>query len=118
RLENIRARHRVGIMNFLDCLGLGQRQKVVIALKLAVAGAETIAAKMFLMEAKPLNLGSHCAIEDQDALTRCLGESCQHFGAVRLRCRCTKKTIEGRGHKTPPVFNLLPGQGAVWDMPT
>src|SRR5690606_31729527 len=79
---------------------------------LAIAGTETLTAKMLFVKTKPLDLGSHRAIEDQDALTRRLGESCQYFGAIRLRCRCTKKTFEGRGHKTPPVFCLLPGNGA------
>ena len=77
--ENIRARNGVGIMDFLDSLGLRQGQKVVIALKLAVAGAEALAAEMLFMKTKSLNLGSHRAVEDQDALTRCLGESCEHF---------------------------------------
>ena len=39
-LENIRARHRVSEMDVFDRLGLGQRQQIIVALQMALAGSE------------------------------------------------------------------------------
>ena len=57
-------------MDVLDRLRLGEDQKVVVALQMACAGAEPLAAKMVLVEAEPLDLRAHGAVEDQNALAR------------------------------------------------
>ena len=69
-LENIRAGHRVSEMDVLDRLRLGQRQQIIVALQVAVAGMKTIAAEMRLIEIQALDLGAHRPVKQQDALAR------------------------------------------------
>ena len=70
RLDDIGAGHGIAKMDFLDRRRLGQGQQVVVALLVAGAAAETVAAKMILPEAEPLDLRAHGPIEDEDTLTR------------------------------------------------
>ncbi|ENT51371.1 hypothetical protein P046_01778 [Brucella suis 06-997-1672] len=102
-------------MDFLNGFRLGQGQKIVIALKLAVTGGETIAAKMLFMETQALNLRTHGAVEDQDALARRLGQCRRHFRTVRLCRRCTKKIVKGRRHKGYRLYShclvVMPERG-------
>ncbi len=74
-------------MNFFNRLWLGQCEKVVVALKLAIAGTETLAAKMLFVKAQALDLRTHGPVENQNALTCGFGQCCKHFRTVRLCCR-------------------------------
>ena len=67
-LEDVRAGLRIGEMDRLDRLRLGQCQKVVVALEVAVAAGETLAAEVALLEREALHLGAHRAVEHEDAL--------------------------------------------------
>ena len=49
---------------------LRQRQQVVVALEMALAADETLAAEVALLEREALNLGAHRAVEHEDALAR------------------------------------------------
>ncbi len=69
-------------MDFLDRLRLGQDQKVVVALLMAGAADEAVAAKMILVEAKPLDLRAHRAIENQDAFARRLSQSLENIAVA------------------------------------
>ena len=67
-LEDVRACHRVGEQDILDRLRLRQRQEIVVALQMTFAADETIAAEVTLVEREVLNLRSHRAVEDENAL--------------------------------------------------
>ena len=82
-LEDVRARHRIGKVDVLDRLRLRQRQQVVVALQMAFAADEALAAEMALLEPKPLNLRPHRAVEDQDALARRLEQLLARFASAR-----------------------------------
>ncbi len=69
-LENVGAGLRIGEVDRLDRLGLGQRQQVVVALQVAGAGGEALAAEMCFFELEALHLGPHRAVEHEDALGR------------------------------------------------
>ncbi|MDT4848669.1 hypothetical protein FQZ97_827650 [compost metagenome] len=84
--ENISASHCIGKVNFFNRLWLGECQKIVVALQLAIAGTETLAAKMLFVKAQPLNLRTHGTVENQNALACGFGQCCKHFRTVRL-CR-------------------------------
>ena len=66
----------VGVMDVLDRLRLGEGQKVVVALEMALAGLEAVAAEMLLLERQALDLRPHGAVEDENSLARGLGEGC------------------------------------------
>ncbi len=85
--ENVSSGHSIGIMNFFNCLWLGERQKVVVALKLAIAGTETLTAKMLFVKAQALNLRPHSTVKNQNPFTCGFGECCEHFRTVWLNCR-------------------------------
>ena len=78
--EYVGAGQRIFVVNVLDRLRLGEGQKVVVALLMAVAARKPFAAEFRLLKAKPLDLGAHGAVDDEDALRR-FGE--QQGGAVR-----------------------------------
>ena len=63
-LENVRAGQRVSQMDVFDRLGLGQGQKIIVALQGAVAGMKAIAAKVRLTEIEALDLGAHRPVND------------------------------------------------------
>ena len=73
-LQNVRAGHRIGEVNVLDRLRLGEGEKIVVALEMAFAAVEAGAAEMRLLEGEVLNLRPHRAVENEDALARGLGE--------------------------------------------
>lgn len=108
RLHDIRARSGVAVVDFLDRLGLGQDQKVIVALlrlfavhgMAAAAAARTMAVEILFRQAQPLDLRAHRAVEDQDTFPRGGGERVEDGGAERF---C------GTGHGGPPVKS---GQGA------
>jgi hypothetical protein len=64
--------------------GLGQDQKVVVALLMTGAADETVAAEMILLKSETLDLRAHRPVEDKDSLTRGGLERGKDFGAVRL----------------------------------
>ena len=65
-LQNVRARLRVGEMDRLDGLGLGEGQQVVVALQVALAAHETLPAKMALVQLEELHLGAHGPVEHEN----------------------------------------------------
>ena len=69
-LEDVRAGDRIGEVDVLDRLRLGQGQKVVVALEMALAADEALAAEMVLLERELLDLRAHRAVEDENALAR------------------------------------------------
>ena len=86
-------------MDRLDRLGLGQDQEVVVALLVAVADPEAVAAEMRLVEAEALDLRAHGAVEDQDPLARGGGQgrrARRSGGSGRLR-RPWRAPIAGSG---------------------
>ncbi len=85
-------------MDFLDRAGLGQRQKVVVALLVAGAGAEALAAKLVLAETEPLDLRAHGAVEHQDALGGGPGQRRADFRAVGAGRMGTEQGVGGNGH--------------------
>jgi hypothetical protein len=68
RLNDVSARSQVFAMNLFDYLGLGQAKNVVIVLEILGMVSEAVAAIIFLLEAKPLDHGTHRSVKDQDAL--------------------------------------------------
>ena len=68
--ENIRAGHRIGEMDVFDRPRLAQRQQIVVALKMAVAGVKPVAAKMRLVETETLDLGAHRPVNQQNPFAR------------------------------------------------
>ena len=69
-LEDVGAGEGIVEVDRLDRLGLGQAQKVVVPLQIAVGAGETRAAELLLIETETLDLGSHGAIEDEHAAGR------------------------------------------------
>ena len=61
--ENIRAGQRVGEMDLFDRAGLRQRQKIIVALQMALAALKAIAPEMRLIETQALDLGAHRSVE-------------------------------------------------------
>jgi hypothetical protein len=53
-------------VDVLDRVGLRQDQQVVVALLMAGATGELVAAKVVLVEAEALDLRAHRAVEDQE----------------------------------------------------
>jgi hypothetical protein len=49
---------------------LGQRQQVIVALQVAVAGVKAVAAKMGLVETEALDLSAHRPVNQQNPLAR------------------------------------------------
>ncbi len=96
RLENVRTRHRIAEVFFLDRLGLRQVEQVVVALLVAGAAGEAVAAEMILVEAEPLNLRAHRAVEDEDTLARCLVQRGEDFRSIRLFANGAKQFIDRR----------------------
>ncbi len=81
-LEDVGAGHRVGVVNVLDRLRLGQGQQVVVALLMAVAADEALAAEVGLLQAEALNFRAHRAVEDENALR---AASAEQLGGAQLR---------------------------------
>ncbi len=81
-LDDVGARHRIGVVDRLDGVGLGQRQEVVVALEVAFAGLEAMAPEVALLVVQALDLGAHGAVEHQDALARRRGQRPQDLRAV------------------------------------
>ena len=69
-------------MNVADGVGLGEIQKVVITLQVALRILEQGAAKSGFIEAQILNHRAHGAVEHEDALTRSLRQRGPHRLAV------------------------------------
>ena len=57
-------------MDVLDRLRLRQDEKIVVALQMALASLEAVAAEMLLRQAEALDLRAHCAVENEDAFAR------------------------------------------------
>ena len=89
-LQNVGAGHRIGEVDVLDRLRLGEGQKIVVALEMAFAAVEAVAAEMALLEAEVLDLRPHRAVENEDALARGLGERARD---VDLRRRAARRRI-------------------------
>ena len=57
-------------MDVFDRLRLAQRQQIVVALKMAVAGVKPVAAKMRLVQTQTLDLGAHRPVNQQNPFAR------------------------------------------------
>jgi hypothetical protein len=55
-------------MDVFDRLGLGEGQKVIVALQQAVARMKAFAAEVLFIQVQALNLGAHRPVNQQDAL--------------------------------------------------
>ena len=55
-------------MDVFDRLRLGQRQQIIVALQVAVAGVKPVAAKMRLVQTQALDLGAHRPVDQQNPL--------------------------------------------------
>ncbi len=84
-------------MNILDRLRLSERQEVVVALLMAGAATEALAAEVILHETELLDLRSHGAIHDEDAFSRRLGELPQDFRTIRLGRDVSKRASADMG---------------------
>ena len=104
-LENVSAGHRIGEVDVLDRLRLSQDQEVVVALQMAFANLEAIAAEMALGQTERLNLGAHRAVQNQNALTRRLAKGVRR--ALLMPGRSVENGIERPTHSRPP------GVGAI-----
>ena len=99
-LEDVRAGHRIGEVDVLDRLRLGQRQQVVVALQMAFAADEALAAEMLLLEREALNLRAHRAVEDQDALARRLEQLLARVASARGTVLDVRAVAEFHGGPT------------------
>ena len=93
-LEDVGAGDGVLIVDFLDRLRLAQDQQIVVALLVAGAAAEPVAAKMVLVEAEALDLRAHGAVENEDALACGSLQRLTDFFAVRFGRGRTKEVIQ------------------------
>jgi hypothetical protein len=89
-------------MDVLDRLRLGERQKVVVALQVALARHETLAAEMALGEAERLDLGAHGAVENKDAPL--CGFAKRLGGVLPVRKGRIEDGVERRTHERPPII--------------
>ena len=89
-LQDIRAGHRIGEMDVLDRLRLGEGEQIVVALQMAFAADEAVAAEVAFFEAEVLDLRPHRAVENEDALARGRGERARD---VKLPPRAARRTI-------------------------
>ena len=80
-------------MDILDGFRLGQVQKVVIALEMALAGAEAMAAKIVLRQAEQLDLGAHGAVENENALGCRLAQRLLRLGRIAAFGEGSEKLI-------------------------
>ena len=94
RLDDVCACHGVAVVDFLDRLRLCKDEEVVIALLVAGAAGEPVAAKLVLVEAEPLDLRSHGAVDDEDALARSLAQRGKDFVSVLRRRLRTEQLVE------------------------
>ncbi len=69
-LKDVGPGQRIGEVDVLDRLWLGQNEQIVVALERAVAGDEALAAELGFVEPQVLDLGAHRAVEQQHALAR------------------------------------------------
>ena len=83
-------------MNVFDRGWLGQDQEVVIALLMAGAGTEPVSAELIFAKTKPLNLRSHRAVEDENAVT---GGSQEGFACIGADSRGVIEELVERGHR-------------------
>ncbi len=102
-LQNVGTGDCVMIMYLFNRLRLRERQKVVVALLMAIAGAETLAPEVILDETQLLDLRPHCAVHDEDTLGGRLCELAEDFRAIRLG-RNVSKEVVGGGHGRSPVL--------------
>jgi hypothetical protein len=85
-------------MDIFYRLRLRKDEQVVIALEMAGAIGESIAAKIDLVEAKSLNLRAHGAIENQYTLPRRPCEGRKNVGAVPWFTHGTEQFIDSNIH--------------------
>jgi hypothetical protein len=83
-------------VDILDRLRLGQDEEIVVALLMAGAAGEAIAAEMRFVEPQSLDLGAHGAVDDQDAFTGSLLQGGQHLGTITRRSLRPKELVEHR----------------------
>ncbi len=85
-------------MDILDRSGLAQGKQIVVALLVAGAADELVAAKMILVEFELLDLGAHRPVENQDALSGGLLKGFEDFSPVAGNGFSRTKQIVGKGH--------------------
>ena len=94
-------------MDVLDRVRLGEDQQVVVALLVAGAADEALAAKVVLVELEPLDLRAHGAVEDQDALAGRLPAAPPGSRAPSRVAACRPNSCVEHGHTS-----LLPNATA------
>ena len=95
-LDDVGAGDGVLVVDLLDRLRLAEDQEIVVALLMAGAADELVAAEMVLVEAEALDLRAHRAVEDQNALARGGFQRGQHLRPVGLRGNRPEHFIERR----------------------
>ena len=93
--EDVRAGHRVLIVDLFDRGRLSQDKEVVVALLMAGTTAEALAAEMILAETKPLDLGAHGAVEDENSLSRGFLELIARVRSFRCFQRAEQRVYGG-----------------------
>ena len=61
-------------MDTPDDFGLGEREQIIVPLKIALVIREPFTAKIRLLQLVPLHHGSHCPIQKKDALSQLLAQ--------------------------------------------
>ena len=92
--DDVGAGPGVLIVDILDRLGLAEDQQVVVALLVAGAADKSVAAEMVFVEAEPLDLGAHGAVEDKDALAHGRAKRGEYLGAIGRGCHRPEEFID------------------------
>ena len=92
-------------MDLFDRPGQRQRQKIIIALQMALAALKTIAPKMRFIETQALNLSAHRAIKQQYPLAR--GAAKGRRRELIGRKRRLDNRVEGTSHSANTVSYLV-----------
>ncbi len=86
-------------MDILDGAGLGQRQEVVVALLVAGAVAEAIAAEIIFDQLQRLDFRAHRAVEHENAFAGGSLEGSKDFASVARRLFGAEQVVQvGIGH--------------------
>ena len=72
-------------MDVADRVGADEREEIVVALEIAGPCSEPLAAIFLLAEPEFLDLGSHPAVEDENAAAELLREELESGGPVERR---------------------------------
>ncbi len=81
-------------MDVFDRVRLGQDQQVIVALLMAGAAEETLAAKIVFRQTETLDLGAHGPVKDQDTFAGRLLQRLQDLRAVTVCALAAEQLIE------------------------